>query len=215
MRNVQLPGGSSIPTAIFDPTINDNLLDSSMSPEMSALYAAAELVAWRDWLYTSLPPVTGNSVLLGLPGGGVLPYEPVARMVEMLAPTGATEFSDLRDYRRNTNVQLIDGTEAALTLAPQQTIDLAPRAATLDLISARQESVSSMLVDDRGRTDVWERTIHTLQSTSIDDEQVTSTVAGLNAEFDAIRESVVAPAPYTFTINGLSTNLHAQDQQRE
>lgn len=208
LRNTQLPDGSSIATAIFDPTIDRNLIDSAMSPELAALYTAADLVAWRDQLYSDLPPVTGNSVLLGLSAGGVLDHERIARLADMVTATGAATFTDLTAFSRSTNVQIVDGNEATLTLASQRPTELRARALSIIDLSARQATVSSMLVDDAGRTERWIRTIQTLASSAITDAQVEATKSTLIEQFDAITSAVVAPESYTFTMNGLSADLH-------
>ncbi len=208
LRDVQLSDGSSIPAAVFDPTIDRHLIDTALSPELAALYTAADLVAWRDQLYDNLPPVTGNSVVLGLPAGGVLPAERVSRLVEMVTATGAGEFTDLSDLARITDVQIVDGSEAQVILAPHQPTDLTTRAPTLDELSAQRATVSSMLVEDGGRTEQWTRTIEVLSSTSITDAQVAETAESMLGEFDAITSAVEAPGSYTFTMNGLSTNLY-------
>jgi len=208
LRNTQLEDGSSVATAVFDPTINRHLVNQAMSPELAALYTAADLVAWRDQLQAAQGSVTGHSVLLGLPGGGVLDRERIARLVELLDATGAATFTDLIDFARTTDVQPLGNAEATLNLAPQQPTALVARAPILASLAARQRTVSSMLVVDGGRTDRWKRTIQVLASSSITDTQVEATAATLTEQFDAITSAVIAPQAYTFTMNGLSTNLY-------
>ncbi|MEO7398834.1 MAG: hypothetical protein ABIW84_09745 [Ilumatobacteraceae bacterium] len=208
LRNVELADGSLMPSALIEPTIIRNLVDPSLAPELAALYTAADLVAWRDQLAADFPPLDDHTVVLGLDGGGVLDAERISRMVEMVASTGAVTFTDLEDHARRTAAQMLADREATITLAPQEPTELMARMPAIADLTVRQQTVTSMLVQDAGRTDIWVRTIETLSSSSITDEQVIVTAAALADQFDAITSAIVPPHPYTFTMNGLSTNLY-------
>jgi hypothetical protein len=209
LRDVRLPTGT-IPAAIFDPTIDRYLLDDEMSPEMAAVYTAADLAVWRDWLDAKIGPVDGNSILLGLPAGGVLGHDRIGRLVELAGATGAATFTDITDLLRSTDPQSVDDRPITLTLAPQQPVDLTTRASTVADLAARQATVTSMLIEDvDARSDRWQRTIGTLRSSSITDAQVEATAATLRTQFDAITTCIEGPDSFTFTMNGQDTTLHA------
>ena len=209
LRSLQLPEDAVVPAAITDPDVTRYLTDAALAPEMAALYTAAELVAWNDWLATEFPE-TRNSTVLSMPGGGVLGPDRVTRLVEMATATGAVTFEQAGDIVGSTDFQLQDGVPAPLTLAPQQLVDLSERVEVIDAISVRRNTIAGMLVEDRGRSDLWARTIRTLESSSITDAQVDATIKALDAEFDLIVAGIVGPEPFTFRMNGESTTLHVK-----
>jgi len=208
LRNLQLPDAGVLSTSIIDPQINRYLTDAALAPEMAALYTAAELVVWHRWLEDEFPN-TRNSVVLGMSGGGVLGPDRVARLVELANPTGAVNFDHVDAILADTDAQLQGGVPAPILLAPQQPVDLTVRVAPIADIRARQSTISGMLVDDKGRSDLWNRTIRTLESSSITDDQVDATIAELAGQFDAITANLVGPASLKFTMNGQSTDYHA------
>ncbi|MEO6124524.1 MAG: hypothetical protein ABIR32_12510 [Ilumatobacteraceae bacterium] len=207
LRNVQLANGAVVPASVVDPRITRHLTNTAMSPEMASLYTAAELVAWRDWLAADFPSLSRNSIVLEMPGGGVLGPDRIARLVQMANATGAVTFDSVDDIVAATDSQLQDGVPSAITLADQQPVDLATRVAPIAAIRARQQTISSLLVEDQGRTDLWSRTIQTLESSSITEQQVDTTIQAITVQFDEITARIVGPANFKFTMNGQSTSL--------
>jgi hypothetical protein len=68
------------------------------------------------------------------------------------------------------------------------------------------DSAASMLTDD-ARAEAWAQQLDTLLSTGLDDAAVDATLERISAEADAVRESVAAPAPFTFTLTGRESVL--------
>ena len=212
LLRILLPGKTTLPAAVIDPRLEDRLVETAITGEQAAIFLAAELVVWRDQSAATISPVAGHSVVLGLSKGGVPNPGLVARATKMAGPAGAGAIvlTDMSRFERATDYQIPDGSPLDITLrSPDSTesADLAARATNLDALNEVQVTVSSMLVDDKGRTDRWQKTIETLRSSAITDTQVTQTMALLDAEFTTIKSCVATGSSYAFTLSGFRTNL--------
>jgi hypothetical protein len=200
---INLPDGTAMPMGVIDPALNDRLLDTRWSPEQAALFAAADIVVWRDQLAETLSPVSGRTVALGLTHGGVPNPALIKRIAEMASSTGAATFTTgLSDYERSTEYQLINGLRIDVTLQATPVVDLTTRAQSLNVMTLKSTAVSSMLVEDNGRTAQWALTVDTLWSTSLDDDDVDAGLTTVDGELAAITGAVVPPQPYSFSLSG-------------
>ena len=211
LRDTALPNDSTLSAAITDPTVGRHLLDATMAPEMAALYTAADLVAWRTELGQIDRTLAGQSATMAVPGGGVFDYDRVTRMVEMIEPTGAATFTDLGEYQRTTDTQVVRNFET-ITLPPRQTVDLTARQFTIAALNAEHQVVSSMLANPAGRPQRWAQTIKVMGSSAVTDAEVAAASAAMTAELNSIKTAVVPPGPYSFTMNGLTTDLRVEIQ---
>jgi hypothetical protein len=67
-----------------------------------------------------------------------------------------------------------------------------------------------MLPPDDPRPDRWATTLNAMLSTAIDDDQAAVVAGQVQAEADALRDAVVPPAPFKFTLTGRSGDIEVQ-----
>jgi hypothetical protein len=67
-----------------------------------------------------------------------------------------------------------------------------------------------MLPPDDPRPTRWAAELDAMISTAVSDDQVASVTADIQSEADAIRRSVVPPAPFSFTLTGRSGVIELQ-----
>ncbi len=197
-----------MPTAVIDPATEARLTDDALEPERKALYLAADLVVWRDWLHDlDDAPVTGHTAVLGLSNGDVPDPDAVRRAMEMASTTGAVASTDLSDAEDKTVVQMRDGVELDIGLRNAVTVDIGGRKAPLLALAAEVLQVSSMLVTPNGRQDRWLTTIDSLYSTGLTDADVSASTASIRSELGAITSAITPRTPDSFTLSGRRTSV--------
>ncbi|MCU1394251.1 MAG: hypothetical protein JWM34_2679 [Ilumatobacteraceae bacterium] len=196
-----------MPTAVVDPLLSSRFTDASLSDEQAALYTAADVVVYREQLADTLSATNKHALVLGLDGDGVPNAARVSRAVEMLTATGAANFITLDKLQANSDALISDGRQIELHLPQPKTTDLSKRKQDLDNVTLAAAYVSSMLDNDGGRSVEWASTIQSLYSTSLTDPQVDAAIDGVNAQLQKIKDCVVPPATYPFTLAGRSTSL--------
>jgi hypothetical protein len=197
-----------MPTAVIDPATEERLTDDTLEPERKALYLAADLVVWRDWLHDlDDAPVTGHTAVLGLSNGDVPDPAAVRRAMEMASTTGAVESTDLSDAEDKTIVQMRDGVELDIGLRNAVAVDVSSRKAPLLALAEEVLQVSSMLVTPNGRQDRWLTTIDSLYSTGLTEADVSASTASIRSELDAITTAIEPQTPDSFTLSGRRTSV--------
>jgi hypothetical protein len=83
--------------------------------------------------------------------------------------------------------------------------DLTERFALADAMAGDTVEAASMLTSDDGRVAAWVTAVQALPSTAIDDRRADTMVDQLRAQFQEVRDCVVAPDPYSFTLTGRSS----------
>ena len=196
-----------LPTAAIDPLLSARLADAGLSDEQAALYTAADVVTYRDFFTQNMSANVPHALVLGLDGPGVANATRITRVAAMTTSVGAANFIPISDLEASSSQAVPDGRQLILRLPEPTPIDLTPRVKTLNLLSFAIPVMSSMLEVDGGRTKRWNDTVAALYSTSLTDEQVATVVAGIEAEMNTIKDCIIPPRPYTFTLTGRSTDL--------
>lgn len=201
-------GALCIPTAVIDPVMSTRLNDPALTPEQAALYTAADVVVYRDQFADSLSASNRHAVVIGPAGDGVPDAQRITRVVQMVSGTDAAEFITLDQLEQSSSSLIVDGRPVELHLPQPSITDLTSRARALNEVALAATTVSSMLIDDKGRPQRWTDTVSSLFSTSVTDDQVSKSIAEINDELATVRACVKAPGTYTFTLTGRSTNLY-------
>ena len=197
-----------MPTAVIDPATEERLTDDALEPERKALYLAADLVVWRDWLHSlDNAPVAGHTAVLGLSNGDVPDPAAVRRAMQMAATTGAIESTDLSDAEDKTIVQMRDGVELDIGLRSSVGVDVSGRRAPLLALAEEVLQVSSMLVTPNGRPDLWLSTIDTLYSTGLTESDVSASTASIRNDLGEITSAITPSTPDSFTLSGRRTSV--------
>ena len=196
-----------MPTAVIDPVMSTRLNDAALTPEQAALYTAADIVVYRDQFADSLSASNRHALIIGPAGEGVPDPQRINRAMAMVGGTDAAQFITLDQLEQSSSSLIVDGRPVELHLPQPSTTDLTSRARALNEVALAATTVSSMLVDDKGRPERWAATVGSLFSTSVTDDQVTKSIGEINHELAVVRACIRAPGTYPFTLTGRSTNL--------
>jgi hypothetical protein len=102
---------------------------------------------------------------------------------------------------------LNDGRLVTLTLPVAAGPDIAPRLERLDEISDEVLAYASMLPDDSPDITRWSATLEAFPSTALTDVQADAAIDRLRRDFTALRDAIVTPDPFSFTLTGPESKL--------
>ena len=185
---------------LLDPT---RPADDPRSPADRAVRVMAELLTLRD----DFDPAMQRAAVLSTPDLGVpdpaviglladfVDESPNLRAVTLSALPGATTSFD------------VAGETVTVELPVDAGVDLAPRAAAIAETRFGAADVGSMLRSQDPRPSEWSERLDTLLSTALADTEVSAELARIDAEVTAIRDAVIPPTPFTFTLTGRSDEL--------
>ncbi len=203
-----LPDDGILPLLVVDPLaeqlstdIADAILESSTPTEWSVATAARLLIA-RDRVDAVGRPAARRSVVLATPDL----LAPDARLLGALDQLTTTTPS-LQFTRASSLIGLTDTQRGAVTLPDVAGPSLIERVALLDATALSLASAASMLPPDDPRPEEWNAELDDLISTGYSDDDVQAATAELLAEAGAIRDAVVLPEPFTFTLTGRSGTI--------
>ncbi|HSM64710.1 MAG TPA: hypothetical protein VK860_00250 [Ilumatobacteraceae bacterium] len=209
--DADLPDGGALPLLVIDPLTEqltvaaaDEILDAATPTEWSVATAARLLIA-RDRADDDTRPTPRRSVVLATPDL----LAPDARLVGALDRLTATTPS-LRFTRASSLIGLTDTQRATVTLPDTVASSLVERVALLDATALSLASAASMLPPDDPRPEEWNARLDELISTGYDDADVQAATAELLVEADALRNAVVLPEPFTFTLTGRSGTIEVR-----
>jgi Family of unknown function (DUF6049) len=213
-----LPDGGTLPMIVVSsmsedltPAATDAVLQSSTALEW-AVHAAATLLVEQ----AADNPLVERSNVLSTPDLSA----PDPRLINALATladtTPSVRFVDASTITGTTDIQSrtnqgADASDPFVVQLPEQAGPaLAERVQLLDATGLSMASAGSMLPADDPRPDTWAAQLEALFSTSYTDEQVATAITEIQAEGDALRDAVVPPEPFTFTLTGRSGTIEVR-----
>jgi hypothetical protein len=145
------------------------------------------------------------AVVLGAPG--LAPPDPavvtrLAAFVDTLPDTNLVALSRLPGV---VDRELANGAPA-IALPARAGADLRARQSSVDAVREEANHAASMLVDSP-RADEWGRRLDALLASDVDDATAARQLAEVSAEIDGVLGAIVAPEPFTFTLQGTSNTL--------
>lgn len=210
-----LPDGGTLPILVVDPLAAeltsraaDEILRTATPAEWSVT-AAARLVLAGDRADTRAPgPPAQRSIVLTTPDLSAPDVRLLRGLDELSATTPSLEF-----VRASSLIGLTDTASADDPVSFPDVVagpSLVERVALLDTTALSLASAASMLPSDDPRTTQWSTELETLISTGYSDAEVETVTAGLLGEADAIRDAVVLPEPFTFTLTGRNGTIEVR-----
>jgi hypothetical protein len=203
---VDVGDGFVMPAVVVSPS--GRFLDSEyvrsagLTTEDAAVQLLAELVTTEGELGSR----ARRSVVLATPDIGVPDSDVVAAFTSLAATVPDLELVPLSAVPGATDTMIANGGPVTLTLPSEAGPELAERADRINLTRLSAEASASMMPDDT-QAEAWRQELEMLLSTGLDDSTVDAALDRISAEADAVRESVAAPAPFTFTLTGRESVL--------
>lgn len=208
LQSIGLADGSTVPVVVVDQHVAAQLDATTDNPFQAAIDLTAQLLAF-SYLIDDLGGFPArHGLVLARSDAGVPDPALIKELVPLLASTQGLRLVDPTALLSIMNTQLVDGQPSkAMTMAAQAGPDLSTRVATISAVNVDMVGTISMLSADDTHGQQWQRVIDTLPSTALSDSDVTDMIAELRTEFDAYRTGVVAPAGFTFTLTGTSSEI--------
>jgi hypothetical protein len=199
-----LGDGSTVPIAVVDSDLAAQLT-STEHPLVTAIDITAELlvIAAQIELYGGI--TARHGLVLGRDDLGVIDPALVTHLAPLLGSTPGLALTSLDDLSGSVDRLLLDGRPVVVSLPADAGPDLTERFALADAIAGDTVETASMLTGDDGRVAAWVTAVQALPSTAIDDRQADTMVDQLRAQFQEVRDCVVAPDPYSLTLTGRSS----------
>lgn len=204
-----LPDGGTIPLLVVDPIAAqlteagaDEILAETTATEWAVVTLATFLVeqAVDDGRTSVASPE--RSVVLGTPDLAAPDGRLLAALFDLVATTSAARFRAASELIGVTDTQLDDGEPLTVELPDSAGPSLAARLDGIESTGLALASAASMLPDGDPRPAEWSNRLDALISTGYTDAEVDAATLDLRAEAAAIREAVVLPEPFTFTLTG-------------
>jgi hypothetical protein len=173
------------------------------SPADRAVRLAADALALR----AEFDPELERAAVLTTPALGVPDALTVAALARFVEQSPELRMVPLSALPGDADPIAIDGQPLTLTLPSTAGPDLAAREEQIANTSLSAASAASMLPTGDPRPAAWQAELDTLLSTGLDDEEAAAALAEINGAADEVRDSVVPPPPFTFTLTGRSDEL--------
>jgi hypothetical protein len=198
---VGLGAGATLPAMTVDGrggALAVEPAEDGASADQRAARLLAELRLARD-------DGDGAAVVLGAPGLATPDAAVLARLAAFVDPLPDTNIVALSRLPGIVERELADG-QAVTALPATAGADLRGRQTSIDAVREEANHAASMLVDSP-RAAGWSRRLDALLASDVDDAAAARQLAEIRAEIDAVLGAIVAPEPFTFTLQGTSNTL--------
>jgi hypothetical protein len=219
----ELPDGGTLPFLVVDALSSqlsaeaaDRILDEETATEWSVGTLAVMLVdqATDDADTRADSPTAGlarRSRVLTAPDLSSPDGRLVTALERLASTTPAVRFTAASALTGVTDVDVdADGDPVTVQLPDVAGPPLDARVELLDRTGLEILSAASMIPDDDPRIDDWSTRLDGLISTGYTDAEVDTAVTELAAEADALKQAVVLPEPFTFTLTGRSGTIEVR-----
>lgn len=210
----ELPDGGDLPLLVVDP--REEQLTSAAATEILADTTTAE---WAVETIVDLlleqqaddrsavaagAALPERSVVLTTPDLSPPDLRLLAGLERLAATTPSIRFAPASELIGVTDVQIDNGSPVTVRLPNLAGPSLIERVQLIDSTALKMLSAASMLAEDDPRPPQWGAELDRLISTGYSDAEVRAATAELVAGADELKESVVLPEPFTFTLTGRS-----------
>lgn len=209
LATVALPDGGTLPLLVVDSISDDLTADAT-----DEILSTSTAIEWAVETITSMlvddTARLDRSRVLSTPDIGVPDPRLLQGLEALAATTPSVEFTLASTLTGTTDVQAVGGQPLVVDLPADAGPSLAERVALIDATALSAASAGSMLPADDPRPQRWADELGALLTTAIDDDEAAAVAADVQAEADAVRDAVVPPTPFTFTLTGRSGDIEVQ-----
>jgi hypothetical protein len=197
-----LPNDTTFDVAVVDHTISDLFAHPLATPELTRIYALAELLALRQKIETSGASLQRHAVLIATPDLGVPDAGLIGAITALIGETPGLTAATLDDVALRTDRFLFDGEEQPVTLPDISGAAVQQRVFRQVKLQNEIDTVASMLPADNDRPKGWSDLAELLPTSALDDVDAATMDTAIRAELAEIRDAVQVPAAYTVNLPG-------------
>lgn len=205
-----LPNNSTLDVAVVDRIISDIFVHPLATPELSRIYAIANLLALRQGISILGDSPRQRAVVLAMPDLSVPDATVIGPLSALIAETPGLTAATLDDVAFRTDRLVIDGEEKPVTLPTLDDTTLSKRIFQQALLTNDIDAVASMLPPDNDRPDGWRDLADLLPTTALDDADADALDTTVRGELDQIRKAVQLPPAYTVNLTGKSSTVRVR-----
>jgi hypothetical protein len=205
-----LPTESVFDVAVIDHTISDLLVHPLETPELTRIYAVADLLALRQKLETEGTSLWRHAVLLATPDIGVPDAALIGSTTALIAATPGLAASTLDDVASRTDRYLNDGEEEPVTLPDLDGAAVQKRIFRQAQLTNDINTVASMLPEGNERPQGWRELTALLPTSALDDADAATMDETIRAELAEIRDAVQVPTAYTVNLPGRRSTVRVR-----
>jgi hypothetical protein len=206
----ELPNNTELDAAVVDFTISQLLVHPMPTPEMTRIYAVANLLALRQKLETEGANLRRHAVLIATPDLGVPDAALIGSITALIAETQGITPATLDDVALRTDRLNIDGDDRPVTLPESDGVALQRRIFRQAQLNNEIDAVASMLPNDSERPDGWRELAALIPTSALDDVDAELMDTTVRAELTAIRAAVQVPTAYTVNLPGRQSTVRVR-----
>src|SRR4029079_6124852 len=146
---------TTLDVAVADRIIADLLVHPLATPELTRIYAVANLLALRQYIAILGESPRQRAVVLAMPDLGVPPASVIGPLTALIDETPGLTAANLDDVAFRTDRLVIDGDEKPVTLPTIDDTTVAKRIFRQATLNNDIDAVASMLPADNDRPKGW------------------------------------------------------------
>ncbi|MEY2524063.1 MAG: hypothetical protein QOJ66_2628, partial [Ilumatobacteraceae bacterium] len=182
----RLPNNATLDIAVVDNIISQLLLDPLATPELTRIYAVANLLALRQGIAISGDSPGQRAVVLAMPDLSVPDATMMGSLTALIAETPGLTAATLDDVAFRTDRLLLDGEEKPVTLPAITDTTVSKRIFRQAKLNNEIDAVASMLPADNDRPKGWRDLAGLLPTSAIDDADAATLDTTIRGELDQI-----------------------------
>jgi len=204
---LDLGDNTTLPAAVVDPWLAEQLAAPGADPMLRAVSIAAELSVLGGQIDTTGEPRSRHGIVLST--NDLAPIDPtvLGDLAPILAATPRVHLTDLSNFPRAIDTMMVDGSATTAKLPTEPTVDLSARFVLIDEVGAATYSTASMITTEQPVVAGWLTINRALPSTALSDAQAQEIVDALRSDFDRYRTCVVAPTVSGITLTGKKVSI--------
>lgn len=206
----ELPNDTVFDVAVVDHAISDLIARPLETPELTRIYAVADLLALRQRFETEGEPLRRHSVVIASPDLGVPDAALLGSITALITTTPGLAAATLDDVASRTDRYLNDGAEQPVTLPDLDGAAVQKRIFRQAQLLNEINTVASMLPEDNDRPKGWRDLANLLPTTALDDLDAETMDDTIRAELAEIRDAIQVPATYTVNLPGRQSTVRVR-----
>ncbi|MDO8391407.1 MAG: hypothetical protein Q7V57_13065 [Actinomycetota bacterium] len=205
---ISVGGDVTVPASIIDRGIAEMMSQPTTDPQLTAIHAAAQLLAIRQQIADGGGDPSRHGITIGTADLGLPATEAFAAITSLIAVTDGLDPVTLETLAARTTEFADKGEPVVVNLPPTTDSSIADRVTVMESLRREATSTATMLTTTDGRAADWERVLGMVPSSALTDEQVAVLANELRGEYAAIRSSVEMPTSFPpFTLTGRSSTV--------
>ena len=206
----RLPNNSILDVAVVDNIISQLLLHPLATPELTRIYAVANLLALRQGIAILGESPRQRAVVLAMPDLSVPDAALFGPLTALIAETPGLSGANLDDVAFRTDRLVVDGDEKPVTLPTVDDKRLSTRIFRRAKLNNEIDAIASMLPTDNDLPKGWRDLADLLPTTALDDADAAALDETVRGELDEIRNAVQLPPAYTVNLPGKTSTVRVR-----